>query len=244
MDVQQIVGMQIRMYRKMRGLSLEELAARIYKSKSIVSKYELGQANIDIATLNEIAQALKTDIKCLMDTPGQNKRSSASARFGIFTEQKLYLYIMERKSRKHMLHRGLLSLYDEKDNTCTATLYMGVEEFDKYTKCLNVYSGRLLCSPYNASMLAVDVQDDSEHICFFSTIHKSYKNILPGLYFAYTVFDTVPIATNMLLSRIPLEENDMLYEALIAKKENIRQLKSGNVYTASDFVEETLLVKK
>ena len=33
-------------------MSLEELAAKIYKSKASLSKYELGQTTIDILTLN------------------------------------------------------------------------------------------------------------------------------------------------------------------------------------------------
>ena len=42
MDIAYAVGKQIRIYRKLSGLSQEDLAAKIFKSKSIISKYELG----------------------------------------------------------------------------------------------------------------------------------------------------------------------------------------------------------
>ena len=57
-DIQKYVGENIKKIRQARGLSLEEVAARIYKSKSTVSKYEKGTIAIDIATLKDISIAL------------------------------------------------------------------------------------------------------------------------------------------------------------------------------------------
>ena len=57
-DIQKYVGENIKKIRLARGLSMEELAARIYKSKSTVSKYEKGTIALDIATLKEIAIAI------------------------------------------------------------------------------------------------------------------------------------------------------------------------------------------
>lgn len=45
------VGSRIRYARKSRGMSMEELAQAIYKTRSAISKYENGQISVDIATL-------------------------------------------------------------------------------------------------------------------------------------------------------------------------------------------------
>lgn len=243
MEFQQIVGAQIRMYRKKQGLSLEELAAKIYKSKSIVSKYELGQSNIDIATLQEISQALHVDIKCLLDNPSLPPQRPPHNRFGIFTENRLYTYIMERDRRKFIIHRGLLSLYDENVDNTSATLYMDVADFSDYTKCGSVYRGNLLCTPYNASMLLTDTLESSEHVSFFMTINKSCKNMSPGFYFGYTMLDNLPISTNAIISKVPLQESDTLKESLMVTKEKLNLLKNGNVYTGNDFIVENTLIK-
>ena len=57
------VGQRIRLYRKMKGLTIETFAGMIQKSKATVSKYENGDISIDIETLFTIAQALEISEK-------------------------------------------------------------------------------------------------------------------------------------------------------------------------------------
>ena len=45
------VGSLVRRYRKEQGLTLQELAERIHKSRASVSKYENGEIVLDIGTL-------------------------------------------------------------------------------------------------------------------------------------------------------------------------------------------------
>ena len=47
-------GERIRMYRKMKSMTLQQLADRIHKSRASVSKYENGEIAMDIETLGEI----------------------------------------------------------------------------------------------------------------------------------------------------------------------------------------------
>ena len=42
------VGQKIRLFRKIQGLTVEQLAARIQKSKATVYKYESGQIPLDV----------------------------------------------------------------------------------------------------------------------------------------------------------------------------------------------------
>ena len=68
------IGQRIRLYRKSNGLTLEELAARIHKSKSSVSKYESGDIAVDVETLVEIANALGIDLWQLLDVDQVHNR--------------------------------------------------------------------------------------------------------------------------------------------------------------------------
>ena len=61
------VGQKIRLYRKMKGLTIEVFAGMIHKSKATVSKYENGDISIDIETLFVIAQALEIPVNQLID---------------------------------------------------------------------------------------------------------------------------------------------------------------------------------
>ena len=61
--ISQHVGSRIRMYRKMRGLTIQQLADQIHKSRASVSKYETGEITLDIETLHEISQVLQVHMQ-------------------------------------------------------------------------------------------------------------------------------------------------------------------------------------
>ena len=54
--VSEHIGGRIRMYRKAREMTLQQLADSIHKSRASVSKYENGEITLDVETLFEIAQ--------------------------------------------------------------------------------------------------------------------------------------------------------------------------------------------
>ena len=53
------IGGRIRMYRKARELTLQQLADLIHKSRASVSKYENGEITLDVETLSEIADVFR-----------------------------------------------------------------------------------------------------------------------------------------------------------------------------------------
>ncbi|WP_312061267.1 helix-turn-helix domain-containing protein, partial [Anaerotignum sp.] len=61
------VGKRIRLYRKLKKLTIEVFAEMIHKSKATVSKYENGEISIDIETLFSIADALNISVNQLVD---------------------------------------------------------------------------------------------------------------------------------------------------------------------------------
>ena len=61
------VGKRIRLYRKMKNMTIEVFAGLINKSKATVSKYENGDIAIDIETLFIIANALDISVNQLID---------------------------------------------------------------------------------------------------------------------------------------------------------------------------------
>ena len=66
-DVTKHIGSRIRLYRKLLGLTIDDLADGIHKSKSTVSKYETGSVSIDAETLFDIAGILRVPVSKLVD---------------------------------------------------------------------------------------------------------------------------------------------------------------------------------
>ena len=60
------VGKRIRYFRMSRNMTIEELAAAVYKSKATISKYEKGDIVMDIETLYEIANRLHVHVDQLL----------------------------------------------------------------------------------------------------------------------------------------------------------------------------------
>lgn len=53
-QLDQIIGANVRLYRRANRLTLEELAARIHKSKATLGKYEQGTIAMDVNTLGRL----------------------------------------------------------------------------------------------------------------------------------------------------------------------------------------------
>lgn len=65
-NINQEVGKKIRNFRKWRGLTVQQLADQIFKSKGTLSKYESGDITLDLVTLHHIANALNIQVEQLL----------------------------------------------------------------------------------------------------------------------------------------------------------------------------------
>ena len=63
------VGEHLRRCRKRRGLTLEEAAAKIGRSKSTLSKYEKGEIALDLETLYALAELYRVHVEQLLPRP-------------------------------------------------------------------------------------------------------------------------------------------------------------------------------
>ena len=55
-EISSYVGAQVRRYRKACGMTIQQLADQIHKSRATVCKYENGEIVLDVETLYEISQ--------------------------------------------------------------------------------------------------------------------------------------------------------------------------------------------
>jgi len=66
MDIKQRFGAAVRIRRAELGISQEELALRIDADQAYVSRVEAGAMNVTLATAQQFAEALGTDIADLL----------------------------------------------------------------------------------------------------------------------------------------------------------------------------------
>ena len=65
----EMVGNNLRKYRQAYGYTLEELAERVHKSRSTLSKYEKGLISIDVDTIAEFSAIFHIPAAQLLSVP-------------------------------------------------------------------------------------------------------------------------------------------------------------------------------
>lgn len=67
MDVQKLIGSNIRKHRMAASISQEELAARMNVDQAYVSRLEGGQKNPTVSTMSQVAKSLGVKLNVLFD---------------------------------------------------------------------------------------------------------------------------------------------------------------------------------
>lgn len=67
------IGRHVRMMRDARGLTMEDLGARVGMTKGAVSEHEAGKRRFEIAVLDRFAAAMGTTSGRLLDGPVPNR---------------------------------------------------------------------------------------------------------------------------------------------------------------------------
>ena len=157
------VGSRIRYARKSRGMSMDELAQAIYKTRSAISKYENGQISVDIATLYDIANALKISIYDLLhrNTPDINQEYNAEVPAFFRGVSQLYMYFFDGR-----VNRAQCTVIDifptEESNKAEVLMYMNIKDLAHYRIC--------------------EILDDSEPQYDFSALFAEHPSDMIGFY--------------------------------------------------------------
>lgn len=224
------VGQRIKKHRKGKGLTIEQFAAKINKSKATISKYENGTISIDIETLLEIADALDVDIVNLIDYKSPNAKPVQMPKNIYFDKPRSYMYYYDGRTRKIVRALINFSVNEEDKSLLNVTMYHGLESFDTPEKCQHLFTGTL--HPYDTitHMYLTNQVNPTEkmYICMLNPLHanSSAVGIISGLgsnpFFA-------PISIKTLISKEILDEDDDFMNVIKLHKEDIRMFKYYNM---------------
>lgn len=226
-NILEALGKKIRLYRKANGMSLEELAAKVYKSKASISKYELGQTAIDIVTLSDIALALGVMPFQLLETDTQQYTPSPSVNHPFGKTNQLYLYHMVNKK----LYSSLLCFGpQDQSGQMNVTLYYQVDNPENVERCNTIYHGHMYNHDIVISFFLRNYHNAVENILLNVSIPTNNTSIMTGMICGLD--DTLaPTARKVILSQKPIKEGPELYQAVSLTAENIKTAKKTNSLT-------------
>ena len=135
-------GARIRMYRKSQGLTLQQLADMVHKSRASMSKYENGEITLDVETLYEIAQALQVSTAQLLDYRPQSQErveqiALSQQKSPFFQAQKLYFYFYD--GRYNRLKDGVINIHEKENEPGNYEASLSISSVTQNGKSSEVY---------------------------------------------------------------------------------------------------------
>ena len=211
-------------------MTLNELAEVICKSQSTVSKYEKGEITVDIATLYDIADALRVHVEQLLYVrPERTELRAPGNNPAFFTDtSQFYSYLFDGRSNSLMrCVFDVLSKADERKYKIM--MYMNFEDFDNYKNCENTYWGYIehYDAVTNIALTNQDMPMEKASAQILASYLDSDKKW--GLFNGFSSRPMMPIAAKMLFSKKKLKEDEELIRSLKISKDDIRLMKLYNM---------------
>lgn len=231
--INQHVGSRIRGFRKQQGLTLQQLADRIHKSKASLSKYENGEITLDIETLYEISIALGVDMNRLTDfQPAKSApvpsacRNMATSPF--YQAERLYFYFYD--GRYNRLKDGVIHIQRQtgENGSYGATLTISTVTATGRSSDI-LYSGRVLYSDMLIRFSFVNQYNTLEEDLLYIFNPLERRDFTEGLLCGISSADLMPCAFKCLVSLTPQEPTEELKRQLLITAKELRRWQKLNM---------------
>ena len=176
MNVDEKVGRNIRKYRMAYNMTLKELAVRLHKSVSTVSKYEKGDISLDISTFLELSKIFKVSpLAIIGDEIAEEEEECTYAE----TIEKLYMYSYDGIGK--VIVKSLIEqqAVEGKNNKYKVHLFNDVSEVKEPGECGGLYTGEYEKEGFIGTYMLHNQALKSEHImisCVNNLVNPGQRN--------------------------------------------------------------------
>lgn len=233
-QINQHIGARIRMYRKEQGLTLQQLADMIHKSRASMSKYETGEITLDIETLYDISNALHVHLNQLTDyqetiqevkMPVLNRTLESP----FFQAERLYFYFFD--GRYNRLKDGIIDIYkhDEHPGNYDASLTISaVTPTGRSSKVY--YTGKVMYSDMLIRFSFVNQCNILEEDLLYIFNPLEIRDFTEGLLCGISSADLMPCAFKCLVTLTPQKMTEELKNQLLITKKELRRWQKLNMF--------------
>lgn len=232
-DINMHVSSRIKMYRKSRQLTLQQLADQIHKSKSTVSKYEKGEITLDVETLAEIAEALLVSVNQLTDfhPPLPEPASNPGAHTGIspfFQAKRLYFYFYD--GRYQCLKDGIINVRESETGSGDYIAELSISTVSPAGRNREIYySGKVVYSDMLIRFSFVNQYNSLEEDLLYIFNPLEFRDSTDGLLCGISSADLMPCAFKCLVTLTPQEHTEELKKRLLISRQELQQWQKLNM---------------
>lgn len=232
-DISTHVGGRIRMYRKDRGLTLQQLADLVHKSRASISKYENGEITLDVETLYEIASALQVSPNQLMDfrlpepeLPPLSTNSGTRSPF--FLARRLYFYFYD--GRYNRLKDGVIDIYESRNKPGSYEASLSISTVTSAGWRSEVYyTGQVVYSDMLIRFSFVNQCNALEEDLLYIFNPLEIRDATDGLLCGISSADLAPCAFKCLVTLTPQEHTEALQQQLLISKKELQRWQKMNM---------------
>ena len=233
-DINNHIGGRIRQYRKELGLTLQQLADAIHKSRASVSKYETGEITLDVQTLFDISNALHVSLSQLTDyRPAQQEAPAPIAETAgnspFYRAERLYFYFYD--GRYNRLKDGVIDIRkpDAPGGEYRASLSISaVTPTGRSSKIY--YTGDVVYSDMLIRFSFVNQYNALEEDLLYIFNPLELRDFTEGLLCGISSADLKPCAFKCLVTLTPQEATDELKARLLVTRKEMHRWQKLNMW--------------
>ena len=232
-QINQHIGSRIRNCRKARGLTLQQLADLIHKSRASVSKYETGEITLDIETLYDISAALDVDLSQLTDYRPAKPQAvpvslSHSSQSPFFQAQRLYFYFYD--GRYNRLKDGVINIRRTDDPSGNYEASLSISSVTASGRSSEIlYSGKVVYSDMLIRFSFVNQYNALEEDLLYIFNPLELRDFSEGLLCGISSADLMPCAFKCLVTLTPQEPTEELKKHLLITPKELRRWQKLNM---------------
>lgn len=235
-EIAKEIGARIRKYRKQQGMTLDQMAREIHKSKATVSKYESGDIVIDIDTLYSISCVLHIPLGRLADMPlpGGSKEPAEpeqeAALFAtgpFFRTKQLYFYFYDGRYKRLM--DGIIQIGERKNSVMyQADLSLCVVSDNGRSRETH-YTGEVFYSGMLIRFSFINQTNSLEQDLLYIFNPLEARDSTEGLFCGISSADLRPCAFKCLVTLTQQPLDDRLRRDLLFTDREIRRMRKLNM---------------
>lgn len=232
-EINGYVGNQIRKYRKACGMTLQQLADAIHKSRATVCKYERGEITLDVETLYEISQILQVSVSQLTSYHPKNTDWGQTSFDGVqkspfFRAKRLYFYFYDGRYKR--LKDGLIDILEP---TGQPGVYKAA-----FTVCSVSNSGRSGEIYYTGTVFYSDMLIRFSFVNQYNPLEEDLlyifnplemRDYTDGLLCGISSADLMPCAFKCVVTLTPQEHTEALRKRLLFSARDLKKWEEVNM---------------
>lgn len=232
-NINQYAGKQIRMYRKAMGMTLQDLADAIHKSRSSVSKYETGEITLDLQTLYEISRILAVPMNRFTDFPvGSEFHAPAltnlSGKSPFFRARELHFYYYDGRYKR--LKTGLIRIHEKPNHPGQYEASLSLSSISPTGRSSEIfYSGSVIYSDMLIRFSFVNQYNSLEEDLLYIFNPLDIRDSTYGLLSGISSADFMPCAFKCLVSLNPQDPTPELQQELLFTRKELDRWKKMNM---------------